>query len=124
MISKKESVEDYLEKILMLSKKQDSVRAIDLAHFMNFSKPSVSIALKKLISYGYVSIDEKTGCISLTKEGLKIAEDTYERHEIISSLLISLGVDTKVAYADACQVEHVISEESFKAIKNHFKGSK
>lgn len=80
MISKKESIEDYLEKILMLKKEQEIVRAIDIARFMNFSKPSVSIALKKLVSYGYVLVDEKSGDISLTKEGQKIAEETYEKH--------------------------------------------
>ena len=117
MISKKESIEDYLEKILMLQEKQSIVRAIDLAHFMNFSKPSVSIALKKLVSYGYVLVDENNGAITLTKEGKRIAKETYEKHEIISKALISLGVNEEIAYKDACQIEHVLSPQSFEAIK-------
>ena len=121
MISKKESVEDYLEKILMLSKEHKIVRAIDIARFMNFSKPSVSIALKKLVSYGYVVIDDKTGGISLTSTGKKIAEDTYERHEILSSVLMEIGVPKDIAYKDACQIEHVLSKETFEAIKKHHK---
>ena len=124
MISKKESIEDYLEKILMLKKEQSVVRAIDIAHFMNFSKPSVSIALKKLVSYGYVLVDEKTGDISLTKEGQKIAEETYEKHLIISETLISLGVDKEIAYHDACQIEHVLSPQTFEAIKEHYRKAK
>lgn len=123
MISKKESIEDYLEKILMLKKDHDVVRAIDIARFMNFSKPSVSIALKKLVSYGYVLVDDKSGAITLTKEGQKIAEDTYEKHEILSQTLISLGVDKEIAYKDACQIEHVLSKETFEAIKKHYKNN-
>ncbi len=124
MASKKESIEDYLEKILMLQKEQEIVRAIDIAHFMNFSKPSVSIALKKLASYGYVLVNEKTGAIALTKEGRKIAEETYEKHEIISQTLISLGVDKETAYHDACQIEHVLSPQTFEAIKDHYNKNK
>ena len=121
MYNKKESIEDYLEKVLMLEEKQDLVRAIDLANFMNFSKASVSVALKKLKSYGYVLVDEKTGGITLTKEGRKIAEDTYERHRVIAKALIELGVSEKTASEDACRIEHVISDETFKVIKKHFK---
>ena len=120
MISKKESVEDYLEKILMLQKEHDVVRAIDIARFMNFSKPSVSIALKKLVSYGYVDVDQSSGAVTLTKEGKKIAEETYEKHRILSQTFINLGVPEDIAYHDACLVEHVISKETFDAIKKHY----
>jgi len=121
MYNKKESIEDYLEKILMLKKEQDLVRAIDIATFMSFSKASVSVALKKLKSYGYVTVDDKTGNIELTKEGKQIAESTYERHQIISRALMDLGVSEKVAYEDACAMEHIISEETFNALKKRYK---
>ena len=121
MYNKKESIEDYLEKILMLKKEQDLVRAIDIATFMSFSKASVSVALKKLKSYGYVTVDDKTGNIELTDEGKKIAEATYERHLIISRALMDLGVSEKVAYEDACAMEHIISEETFAALKKRYK---
>ena len=120
MYNKKESVEDYLEKILMLKEKSDFVRAIDLANFMSFSKASVSVALKKLKSYGYVTVDEKTGEINLTPEGKEIGEKTYERHLVISQMLISLGVKEETAYEDACQIEHILSEETFNKIKEHY----
>ena len=121
MYNKKESIEDYLEKILMLSKEQEIVRAIDIASFMNFSKPSVSIALKKLKSYGYVQVDESTGAVALTKEGKKIAEATYERHEIIARTLMDLGVSEKTAYEDACAVEHILSDETFNILQKRYK---
>ena len=121
MYNKKESIEDYLEKILMLEKDKDLIRAIDLATFMNFSKPSVSVALKKLKSYGYVTVDEESGAIKLTKEGRKIAEATYERHEIIAHTLMDLGVSENTAYEDACAIEHIISEETFKKLKERYK---
>lgn len=121
MYNKKESIEDYLEKILMLKKEQDLVRAIDIASFMSFSKASVSVALKKLKSYGYVTVDDKSGNIELTDEGKRIAEATYERHLIISRALMDLGVSEKVAYEDACAMEHIISEETFNALKKRYK---
>ena len=121
MYNKKESIEDYLEKILMLKEQQQFVRAIDIANFMSFAKASVSVALKKLKSYGYVIVDEKTGYIELTEEGMKIAEDTYERHQIISRALMDLGVSEKTAYEDACAMEHIISEETFSALKKRYK---
>ena len=121
MYNKKESIEDYLEKILMLKKEQDLVRAIDIASFMSFSKASVSVALKKLKSYGYVTVDDKSGNIELTEEGKRIAEATYERHLIISRALMDLGVSEKVAYEDACAMEHIISEETFNALKKRYK---
>ena len=117
MYNKKESIEDYLEKILMLKKDQDLVRASDIATFMSFSKASVSVALKKLKSYGYVTVDEKTGDINLTEEGQKIAEATYERHLVISQALMEIGVSEETAYEDACAVEHIISDETFEALK-------
>ena len=120
MYNKKESIEDYLEKILMLKEKQDIVRAIDIANFMSFSKASVSVALKKLKSYGYVNVNEDNGDISLTKEGEKIAKATYERHTIISQSLIDIGVSEKVAYEDACAMEHIISEETFNKLKEKY----
>ena len=117
MYNKKESIEDYLEKILMLKKDQDLVRAIDIATFMSFSKASVSVALKKLKSYGYVIVDEKTGDIGLTEEGQRIAEATYERHLVVSQALMEIGVSEETAYEDACAVEHIISDETFDALK-------
>ena len=120
MYNKKESIEDYLEKILMLKERQEIVRAIDIANFMSFSKASVSVALKKLRSYGYVNVNEDNGDISLTKEGEKIATATYERHMIISQSLMDIGVSEKVAYEDACAMEHIISEETFNKLKKQF----
>ncbi len=121
MYNKKESIEDYLEKILMLKKDQELVRAIDIATFMSFSKASVSVALKKLKSYGYVTVDEKTGDINLTQEGQTIAEATYERHLVISKALMQIGVKEETAYEDACAVEHIISDETFEALKKVIK---
>ena len=104
----------------MLKEDNDLVRAIDLASFMSFSKASVSIALKKLKNYGYVEVDDKTGDISLTKEGKQIAEATYERHKVLSETLISIGVSKETAYEDACAIEHILSEESFNIIKDYY----
>ena len=121
MYNKKESVEDYLEKILMLKEERGVVRAIDIANFMGFAKASVSVALKKLKSYNYVNVDESTGYIELTKEGEQIAKATYERHQVISRALIALGVSEKTALEDAGAVEHIISEETFQVLKEKFK---
>ena len=120
MYNKKESIEDYLEKILMLKKDHQIVRAIDIANFMSFSKASVSVALKKLKQYGYVTVDEKTGDINLTGEGKKIAEATFERHEVLSKTFMSLGVSEKTAYEDACAIEHILSDETFEKLKEHY----
>ena len=117
MYNKKESVEDYLEKILMLKEQQENIRAIDLAAFMSFSKPSISIALKKLKNYGYVTVDEEDGYINLTEEGERIARSTYERHKVISSVLMLMGVSEETAMEDACAMEHIISEETFEKLK-------
>ena len=115
-----ESIEDYLERILMLMEEGNtSVRAIDIAQKMNFSKPSVSIAIKKMESLSYVTIDEKHH-IHLTEEGLEIAKKTYERHQILGNLLISLGVDPEIAFDDACKIEHDLSQQSFDALKNAY----
>ena len=113
-----ESAENYLETILVLSNKGEKVRSIDIANELEFSKPSVSIAMKNLREKGYVSIDDD-GFIKLTAKGRKIAGSMYERHVAISDWLMKLGVDKKTALNDACKMEHVISESSFSAIKKH-----
>ena len=115
-----ESSEDYLESILILSKKNGKVRSIDIVDDLSFSKPSVSVAMKKLRENGYINVDEK-GYITLTKEGEEVATKTYERHLLLTDLFISLGVDRQIAEDDACRVEHDLSEETFEAIKKAFK---
>ena len=120
MIDKKESVEDYLEHILMLKEKQDIVRAIDLAKFMGFSKASVSIALKKMKENNLLYV-EGNGNILLTDKGNEIGQATYERHKIISGLLMRIGVSAETASLDACRIEHVISDETFNKIKESMK---
>ncbi|MBO4310677.1 MAG: metal-dependent transcriptional regulator [Lachnospiraceae bacterium] len=116
-----ESGEMYLETILVLYKKgAERVRAIDIVKEMNFSKPSVSIALSNLKKEGYVTVDAN-GTVELTDSGSKIAKKIYERHIILSSLLTDLGVSPKVASEDACRIEHVISDETFRVIKRHYK---
>ena len=114
----KESSEDYLEAILIISNEKKVVRNIDIARHLEFSKPSVSIALKKLKEKGLIEIDGDN-LVTLTKEGLEIAENTYQKHLGITRVLISLGVDKKTAEKDACRIEHVISEETFNAISEH-----
>ena len=116
----RESAENYLETILVLSQKGEKVRSIDIVNELDFSKPSVSVAMKNLREKGYIAIDED-GHITLTGKGRKIAETMYERHVAISDWLISLGVDKKTAVHDACKMEHVMSEKSFSAIKTHIK---
>lgn len=111
-----ESGEDYLEMILMLSKENENVRSIDIAQAMEFSKPSVSIAMKKLKENGYIQIDEN-GYITLTKSGREIAERIYERHVILTDWFVSLGVDKEIARKDACKIEHDLSIETFEALK-------
>lgn len=113
-----ESAENYLETILMLSQKNPYVRSIDIANELSFSKPSVSVAMKNLRANGYIEMDPE-GHISLTGSGREIAETMYERHTLLSQWLIYLGVDEKTAQEDACRIEHVVSAESFKAIKAH-----
>lgn len=111
-----ESAEDYLETILMLSKKLPVVRSIDIANEMGYKKSSVSIAMKNLREAEHIRVS-KEGYIYLTDSGKEIAEMIYERHQILSSWLIKLGVDKKVAEEDACRIEHDISKESFNVIK-------
>ncbi len=115
-----ESGEDYLERILILNEKNGNVRSIDIATDMGFSKPSVSVAMKKLREAGYILIDEN-GFITLTKEGYEIASRIYERHKVLTQLFISLGVDIEIAKKDACKIEHDLSEETFEAIKKSLK---
>lgn len=119
-MSLRESGEMYLETILILSQKSSAVRAIDVGGYMGFSKPSVSRALGILKREGYIAVDAD-GHISLTEKGGEIASAIYERHTILSELLMRLGVDEETAVADACRIEHVISEKSFQAIRNHVK---
>ena len=115
-----ESGEMYLETILVLSQKKEYVRSIDVAEEMSFSKPSVSRAMGILKSNGYIEIDT-LGHITLTDLGKAAAERIYERHRILSEILMRLGVDEKTATEDACKMEHYISDTSFAAIKEHLK---
>ena len=118
-----ESAENYLETILVLSLKGDRVRSIDIVNELEYSKPSVSVAMKNLRTKGYISMDDD-GYITLTEKGRKIADKMYERHIAISDLLILLGVDKKTAVEDACKMEHSMSEKSFLAIKKHMESFK
>ena len=113
-----ESAENYLETVLVLSKRNPEVRSIDVATELGFSKPSVSVAMKNLRENGYVVIN-KEGHIFLTDAGREIAEMIYERHTLLSTWLISLGVSPETAAEDACRMEHVISKESFSATTEH-----
>ena len=116
-----ESGEMYLETILVLSQKSDSVRSLDVAEYMGFSKPSVSRAVGLLKSGGYIKVDRE-GYLSLTKEGLEIAQKIYDRHKLLTAFLINIGVDEKTAAEDACKMEHDISDLTYEAIKNHLAG--
>lgn len=116
----KESAENYLEAILMIQNQKGSVRSIDIANELNFSKPSVSVAMKHFREEGYILMDENA-FITLTQKGLEIAERVYERHRVIAQMLIAIGVDEKTAYEDSCKIEHDLSDESFEKIKNYIK---
>ena len=118
-----ESEENYLETILVLSLKGSRVRSIDIVNELEYSKPSVSVAMKNLRAKSYITMDED-GYITLTEKGQKIADTVYERHVVITDWLIFLGVDKKTAARDACKMEHTLSEKSFSAIKNHIERSK
>lgn len=118
-----ESGENYLEAILMLSRKKDGVHAIDIVNELNFSKPSVSIMLKKLKDEGYIDIDSNQH-IHLLPSGLEIAETILERHELLTKILIELGVNPDVAEDDACKIEHDLSKETFDAIKKYYNNKK
>lgn len=111
-----ESAENYLETILILSHKLPVVRSIDVSVELGFKKSSVSVAMKHLREKGHITVSD-AGYITLTETGREIAEMIYERHNFLSGWLISLGVDAKTALEDACRIEHVISKESFAAIK-------
>lgn len=113
-----ESAENYLETILILSKSHPVVRAVDIATELGFKKSSVSVAMKNLRENGHITVT-KEGYIYLTESGKAIADMIYERHELLSSWLESLGVDKQVAAEDACRIEHVISKESFEALKKY-----
>ena len=114
----KESAENYLETILLLSKKKSEVRSIDIVNELNLSRPSVSRAMSILKNDGLITIDSG-GFITLSAEGLAIAERIYERHHIITDVLIRLGVPEEIAAQDACKIEHDLSDESFECIKKH-----
>ena len=116
-----ESSENYLETILMLGQSGHPVRSIDIVNELGYSKPSVSVAMKKLRENGYINMDND-GYITLSETGLEIAERMYERHTLLSSFLIRLGVDEKTAVEDACRIEHVISPETFQKLKEHVEG--
>lgn len=113
-----ESAEDYLERILILQNKNGKVISLDIANSMNYSKASISRAMKNLKENGYIEINS-LGDITLTELGLSVANRIYERHTLLSNYFIKLGVKEEIALADACKVEHDLSDETFEAIKNH-----
>lgn len=115
----KESAEMYLETILVLSQQTPTVRMVDIANKMNFSKPSVSVFLKDLRNNGYVSSDDN-GVISLTEKGRAIAERIYDRHRLLTKLLVAIGVDEETASSDACKMEHHISDKTYDCLKKHY----
>jgi len=117
-----ESAENYLETILILSQNGRRVRSIDIAEELDFTKPSVSVAMKNLRESGYILVDD-SGSITLTASGLAIAQTMYERHTLISNWLIQLGVESQTAVSDACKMEHAMSGQSFEAIKKHISGT-
>ena len=113
-----ESSEDYLETILILKERTGQVRSIDIATEMNYSKPSISVAMKKLRENGYIEVD-RDGFITLTDSGYEIASSIYDRHKLLTKFFISLGVDAEVAAVDACKIEHDLSEETFQKFREH-----
>ena len=115
----KESAENYLETILILSKKHGTVRSIDIANEMNFTKASISVAMKRLREDEYIKVDGE-GAITLTDKGKEIASKVYERHQLIAKILIALGVNEETAYEDNCKIEHDLSQESFEKIKEFY----
>lgn len=118
-----QSAENYLETILVLSTRHGSVRSIDIANELGYSKPSVSIAMKNLRENGYIDV-LSDGSIVLLEPGKAIAEKLYSRHTVLTRCLVALGVSPEIATEDACKIEHIISEESFQAIKNHIENMK
>lgn len=113
-----QSAEDYLETILILRERIGQVRSIDIATEMNYSKPSISVAMKKLRENGYIQVDGD-GFITLTDSGYEIASNIYNRHQVLTDFFVSLGVDEKIAAEDACRIEHDLSEETFEKIREH-----
>lgn len=116
-----ESGEDYLEAILRLREEKGQVRSIDIAGALSVSKPSVSVAMKKLRDSGHIEMDE-TGLISLTAEGEAVAQRIYERHRVIAKMLMGLGVEAETAAREACKIEHDISDDTFEKMKRHLQG--
>lgn len=116
-----ESGENYLETILMIQQEKGTVRSIDVARQMEFSKPSISRAMSLLRENGYILMD-KSGLITLTESGYEVASRIYERHRLLTQWLIALGVTPEVAAADACRLEHDVSEETFQRLKEHISG--
>ena len=114
-----ESSENYLESILMLSMDHQVVRSIDIANMLGFSKPSVSVAMKRLREEGMIVVDEN-GYITLTESGMAIAKGTYEKHVVITNLLVDMGVSAYTAGQDACRIEHVLSPETFARVKEFY----
>ena len=113
------SAEDYLETILKLQQKQGQVRSIDIVAELHFSKPSVSVAMKKLRESGHVKMDEN-GLLTLTEQGEAIARRVLERHQVLTAMFVAMGVDGETAAAEACEVEHCISDGTFEKIKAYF----
>lgn len=113
-----ESAEDYLEAILVLKERLGLVRSIDIVNELGYTKPSVSVAMKRLRENGYIQMDGE-GYISLTQQGLQVANRIYTRHRLLTDFLVYLGVSKEVAAADACKIEHDLSEETFEKIKEH-----
>lgn len=120
-MKRNESAEDYLETILILSRKKPVVRGVDIAEELGYKKSSVSVAMKHLREAEHITVTPE-GYIYLTASGMKIAEMIYERHQLLSSWLIYLGVDDETAHNDACRIEHDISKQSFEKIKKHILG--
>ncbi|HOJ11341.1 MAG TPA: metal-dependent transcriptional regulator [Clostridiales bacterium] len=114
-----EAAENYLEVILIENEKHGQVRSIDICNSLNYSKPTVSVMMKRLRENGYIEMDQD-GYITLTDKGSSIAEKMYERHMILAEVLTALGVDEETAYKDACKIEHDISSTSFEAIKKYY----
>lgn len=115
-----ESAEDYLETILILHERNGQVRSIDIVNEMNFSKPSISIAMKKLRENGYIRMDVN-GLITLTEEGRDIAERIYSRHKLLTKVLVAIGIDEKKAAAEACKIEHDIDDETYDKIGEFYR---
>ena len=114
-----ESAENYLEAILIIKKNKGNVRSIDIVNYLNFSKPSVSVAMKQLENNGYITRNED-GHIFLTGMGLEIANKIYERHSLLNEIFLHIGVSEKTAAEDACKIEHDLSQETFECIKRYF----